>query len=116
MKERDLIAGIFESDIIMRMISERCDRLVVIFSNAFFENSAANSFFLKFAQALGIEQRKRKIIPCMHEAGCKLPPTLSFYFTLKYREATQYFNFWAKLYDSIQTVPKQISSPSTMPR
>lgn len=115
LKERDLIGGTFESDAIMRMISERCDRLIVIFSKAFFE-SQANTFFVKFAQALGIEQRKRKIIPCMNEI-CQLPTSLQYYFILRYREPTPYFNFWHKLYQSIQSVPmNQNASLSNMPK
>lgn len=97
----------------MKMISERCDRLIVICSKSFFD-SVANTFFVKFAQALGIEQRKRKIIPCMIE-NCKLPTSLSMLFTLRYKETSAYFDFWNKLYQSIQNVPiNRISSP--MPR
>ncbi|XP_031640845.1 myeloid differentiation primary response protein MyD88 [Contarinia nasturtii] len=112
LKERDLIGGTFENDAIMKMISERCDRLIVIFSNAFF-HSLANTFFVKFAQALGIEQRKRKIIPCMNEK-CDLPASLAMYFTLRYRDETPYFNFWNKLYESIHVPFNRMSSP--MPR
>lgn len=40
-------------DAILRLISERCNRLIVIMSPAFFK-SAANTFFMSYAQALGI--------------------------------------------------------------
>lgn len=106
MKERDLIGGTFEHDAILRMISERCERLIVVISPAFLA-SAANSFFTIFAQALGIEQKKRKIIPCMYEA-CKLPPALSYFFPLIYTRSGRYWNFWDKLRDSIVRTPSEI--------
>lgn len=42
-----------EFDAATRLITERCNRLIVIISPAFLE-SEANKFFLKFAQALGM--------------------------------------------------------------
>lgn len=53
-KDRDLVAGsTFEHEVIMQVIRDRCRRLIVIVSPPFLE-SAANKFFLTFAQALGI--------------------------------------------------------------
>lgn len=53
-KDRDLIAGVtFEHEAIMTLISERCNRLIVIISSNFLK-SPANKFFLNYAQALGI--------------------------------------------------------------
>lgn len=107
-----------ESDAIMRMISERCERLLVIVSPAFFESSV-NQFFLKFAQVAAIEQDKRKIIPVIYEK-CILPSYLSIYWKLEYYRQSRYFNFWEKLRESIQMFPKhQIdrqTSAVTMPR
>lgn len=51
--ERDLVGGSLEFDAATRLITERCNRLIVIISPAFLESSA-NTFFLKFAQALGM--------------------------------------------------------------
>lgn len=110
-----MIGGAIEMDAIMRVISERCERLIVIFSTAFFQ-SAANTFFVKFAQALGIEQRKRKIIPCMKD-NCDLPPALRFYYVLRYTEKTTYYDFWERLATSIQDIHNvRTSSPAIMPR
>ncbi|XP_055920412.1 myeloid differentiation primary response protein MyD88 [Eupeodes corollae] len=101
-KDRDLIGGIpIEHEAIMRIISERCDRLIVIVSSAFLK-SPANTFFVNFAAALQIEQRRRKIISCLYE-DCELPATLRFYFNLKYFKTGRLFNFWDKLSDSIRT-------------
>lgn len=52
-KDRDLVGGGFEHDSIIKLISERCNRLIVIVSNEFFKSSA-NKFFYTFAQAIGI--------------------------------------------------------------
>ncbi|XP_055837535.1 myeloid differentiation primary response protein MyD88 [Episyrphus balteatus] len=103
-KDRDLVGGIsIEHEAIMRIIKERCHRLIVIVSAAFLK-SAANTFFTNFAAALQIEQRRRKIVPCLYEP-CELPTTLSFYFNLKYYNTGRYFNFWDKLSDSIRITP-----------
>lgn len=54
LKERDLVAGIsFEHEAIMRLISERCNRLIAIISPDFLK-SPANKFFMNYAQATGI--------------------------------------------------------------
>lgn len=109
-----MIGGAIEVDAIMRVISERCERLIVIFSTAFFE-SAANTFFVKFGQALGIEQRMRKIIPCMKD-NCSLPLQLQFYYVLRYTEKKTHYDFWERLATSIQDVHNvQTSSPAIMP-
>lgn len=102
-QNNDLMTGVMENDAIMRLISERCNRLIVIFSKAFFE-SASNTFFVKFAQAISLEQRKRKIIPIITEE-CDIPSQFTLYHKLRYRypEPT-YFNFWERLYESVQNV------------
>lgn len=54
LKDRDLIGGVtFEHEAVMTLISERCNRLIVIVSSNFLK-SPANKFFLNYAQALGI--------------------------------------------------------------
>lgn len=114
-KERDLIGGTIETDAIMRLISERCDHLVVIYSEAFF-HSAANAFFVKFAQAIGVEKGVRKIVPCIKEK-CEIPMNLQFYLPLWYRESSPYFNFWNKLATSIHDMYEvRTHSPAILPR
>lgn len=49
----DLIGGQFEHEVVMNLIADRCNRLIVIVSPAFFE-SPANTFFTNFAQAIAI--------------------------------------------------------------
>lgn len=101
LKDRDLIGGLtFEHEAIMRLIAERCQRLVVVVSQSFL-NSSANKFFVTFAQALGIEQRQRKVVPCLYTERFKLPVELTYYFLLDYTRSGKLWNFWEKLRDSI---------------
>uniref|UniRef100_A0A1B6DXX9 TIR domain-containing protein n=1 Tax=Clastoptera arizonana TaxID=38151 RepID=A0A1B6DXX9_9HEMI len=107
-KDRDLIGGTqFQHEAIMRLIAERCQRLVIVVTPNFL-NSPANKFFVTFAQALGIEQRQRKVIPCIFE-NCHLPVELKYYFSLNYNRSSTHWNFWDKLRDSI-SVPNPVAA------
>lgn len=104
LKDRNLIGGLtFEHEAIMRLIAERCRRLVVVVSDSFLK-SPANKFFVMFAQALGIEQRMRKVVPCLYTktlSPISLPNELKYYFVLDYNRSCRLWNFWEKLKDSI---------------
>nr|CAD7201539.1 unnamed protein product [Timema douglasi] len=101
-KNRDLVGGLtFEHEAIMKLIAERCNRLIVVVSPSFLKSEVIK-FFLTFAQALGIDQRQRKVVPCLYQR-CKLPPELSYYFFLDYTRSGKLWDFWTKLRDSIQT-------------
>lgn len=112
------------------MISERCKRLIVIFSNAFFNKSDSRKntnhfFFATFAQAIGIEQRERKIIPCFNiykdTENCVVPDQFRYYYALRLgperceKPESRYISFWNKLRDSIKSVP-ETTSRQIMPR
>lgn len=100
-KERDLVAGLpFEHKAIIELISKRCNRLIVIISPAYLKSSV-NKFVVDYAQALGIEQGKRKIIPCLYEM-CVPPLELRHIFMLNYQRSGKLYNFWERLKDSIQ--------------
>ncbi|KAH1003012.1 hypothetical protein HUJ05_010964 [Dendroctonus ponderosae] len=99
-KERDLVAGGSEHDAVIKLIAERCARLIVVISPAFLESNA-NKFFYSVAQSISIEQRQRKIIPCIYKDCGKLPPELDCYFKLDFRRSGALWNFWEKLRDSI---------------
>lgn len=99
-RDRDLVAGIFEHESIMKLIALRCNRLISVISPAFLD-SYSNKFFCSFAQSLGIEQRMRKIIPCLY-TPCQVPPELSCYFMLDYQRQGKFSNFWERLRDSIK--------------
>lgn len=103
-KDRDLLGGLsFESDAILNLLSKRCNRLIVIVSKAFLK-SPMQIFLTNFAHALGIEQGKRKIIPCLLEE-CELPQMLRFCFRLNYYKSNKLFNFWDKLDQSLKPSP-----------
>ncbi|XP_012531251.1 myeloid differentiation primary response protein MyD88 isoform X2 [Monomorium pharaonis] len=99
LKDRDLVVGIeFEHEAIMKLISERCNRLLIIVSPNFLKSSA-NKFFLNYTQALSIEKRQRKIIPCIYKR-CELPFQLKYISNLDYN--LKGLDFWGKLHNSIQ--------------
>ncbi|KAL1491289.1 hypothetical protein ABEB36_011907 [Hypothenemus hampei] len=101
-KERDLVGGSYEHDAVIKLIAERCDRLIVIFSKAFIENNT-NQFFYSLAQAISVEKNVRKIIPCVYEDCGELPIGMRWYTKLDYRRSGQYWNFWEMLRNSILT-------------
>lgn len=93
-----------ESDSTMRIISERCNRLVVLFSEAFFsKQSNLDDFLLKYAQTIGIERQQRKIVPVCISDDSVIPSQFKMYFGLKYRDSNR-FQFWEQLRDSIRAV------------
>ncbi|KOC70906.1 Myeloid differentiation primary response protein MyD88 [Habropoda laboriosa] len=113
LKDRDLIGGVtFEYEAVMTLISERCNRLIVIVSPNFLKSSA-NKFFLSYAQALGIDKRQRKVVPCVYKQ-CQLPPQLNYMFKLDYNRVGLY-DFWGKLRDSVRTPGKINGSTNSSP-
>nr|XP_045624951.1 myeloid differentiation primary response protein MyD88-like [Procambarus clarkii] len=108
LKDRDLVGGLqFESDSIVRLIIERCTRVIVVLSPEFLASSA-NNFFILFAHALSVDQRRRIVIPCLHKP-CTKPAIINFCHSLDYYRAKGYWNYWEKLRDSLIYQP-QISS------
>ncbi|XP_031350316.1 myeloid differentiation primary response protein MyD88 [Photinus pyralis] len=101
-RDRDLVAGIFEHEAIMKLISLRCDRLVPVLSPAFLD-SYSNKFICSFAQSLGIEQQTRKIVPCLY-TPCQVPSDLKCLFMLDYQRQGKFSNFWKRVRDSIKMV------------
>ncbi|KAG4073837.1 hypothetical protein HA402_014042 [Bradysia odoriphaga] len=105
-KERDFLAGLtFEHDAIRHLLTERCDRLVVILSPDFV-CSPLNEYIANLAQSLGIAQRKRKIIPCLYKQ-CELPEIFRHIHLLNYQRSKPFYNFWDKLKISLQTTPEE---------
>ncbi|XP_071573082.1 myeloid differentiation primary response protein MyD88 isoform X2 [Temnothorax nylanderi] len=112
LKDRDLVAGVqFEHEAVMKLISDRCNRLLIIVSPSFLKSSA-NKFFLNYTTALSIEKRQRKIIPCIYKS-CELPVQLKYIYKLDYNhKGLSGYDFWGKLRDSIQ-VPNSIATSLT---
>lgn len=100
-RDRDLLGGIsMEDDAVLNLVSKRCQRLIVIVSKAFLR-SPMQLFITNFAQAVGIQEGKRKIIPCLLEP-CELPQMLRFCFRLDYFKSNKLYNFWEKLDQSLR--------------
>lgn len=99
-KDRDLLPGLrFEHEIIGKMIELRCNRLLVIFSPSFLE-SPANQFLVSYAQAVALDTRSRKIIPCVYKK-CELPPSVRYSFCIDFNRSGKLWNFWDKLSQSL---------------
>uniref|UniRef100_A0A1Q3F6C9 Putative myd88 n=1 Tax=Culex tarsalis TaxID=7177 RepID=A0A1Q3F6C9_CULTA len=116
LKDRDVLAGIsFEHNVLVKLISERCNRLVVVFSKEFLK-SPLNEFVVTYAQAMQIEQKQRKILPCVYER-IELPTALKYTTILDYKRSEHLFNYWDKLESSIRVrkdppKPTEVKSPS----
>ncbi|KAI4461848.1 myd88 [Holotrichia oblita] len=109
LKERDLIGGTIEHDATMQVIAKRSNRLIIILSPAFLESSE-NKYFTSFAQSIGIEQRRRKIIPCIYK-DCEIPYELKPLHKLDYRRSGILYNFYEKLYSSIIPAETVVALP-----
>lgn len=93
----------FEHDAIRKLLTERCDRLIVILSPDFVM-SPLNAFITKLAESLGIEEQRRKIIPCIYKS-CVKPAVFNHIYALNYEVLESFGNFWEKLNISLQSIP-----------
>lgn len=114
-KERDLLSHSFEHHAIRRLLTERCNRLIVILSPAFVL-SPLNEFIANVAQSLSIKHGTRKLIPCVYES-CDIPELFHHMHLLSYKRRLL-FDYWEKLYSSViltpdeRSVDERISVPS----
>lgn len=57
-----------------------------------------------------LEQRKRKIVPCLYKPCGVLPVELSFYVILDFKRTTKLVkNCWYTLYNSIRTPEERLT-------
>ena len=104
-KDRDFLGGLtFESESVLNLLINRCNYLIVIVSNAFFENKK-NIFYTIYARAMGIDEDKAKVIPCIIEQ-CELPYILRYCHGLELFRDTKLYNFWKKLYEALRINPQ----------
>ncbi|XP_025412948.1 myeloid differentiation primary response protein MyD88-A [Sipha flava] len=95
-KDRNLKPGVeFEYQSVIKLISDRCDWLIVIVSNNF-SNDPKNLSIMKCIQSLGIEQNRSKIIPCIF-GDCSLPQELKCYVKLFFNESNSSYDPWNRL-------------------
>lgn len=90
---------LFHHDAIRRLLTERCDRLLVILSPDFVL-SKLNEYVVKLAQSLGITEGTRKIIPCLYRP-CNIPDIFRHIYPLRYQQ--NIYNFVEKLIVSLKT-------------
>ncbi|XP_001948320.2 myeloid differentiation primary response protein MyD88 isoform X1 [Acyrthosiphon pisum] len=96
LKDRDLRPGVmFEYQSIIKLISDRCNWLIIIVSNDF-SNSPWNRFIVNYIQSLAIEKRLPKIIPCVFD-DCVLPEELKCYVHLYFNKYNPFCDPWQKL-------------------
>ncbi|CAG9826820.1 unnamed protein product [Diabrotica balteata] len=106
---RDVIGGENNHDAVIRLISTRCNRVVVVVSPSFLE-SPTNKYFYTLARMESIETRRRKIIPCIYKKCFELPLEFRAYHLLDFtRMESMFGNFWDQLYKSV----KVVTPPST---
>ncbi|XP_012231475.1 myeloid differentiation primary response protein MyD88-like [Linepithema humile] len=111
---QNMIAGLpFEHEAVMKLISKRCNKLLVILSPNFLRHPT-NQFLLSYTQALSIEKQQRKIVPCLYKK-CQqedVPYQLQYISRVDYTRR-KYQDFWMLLCYSIQA-PTVVITSSTM--
>ncbi|GJQ87469.1 putative TIR domain protein [Trypoxylus dichotomus] len=117
LKQRDLVGGTIEHEATLKIIAERSNRLIIILTPAFLK-STENKYIMSFAQSIEIDQRKRKIIPCIYK-DCQIPYELRPLHKLYYRKSGMFCNFYEKLYSSIISsntlaLPRSIETALTL--
>nr|WJZ56737.1 myeloid differentiation primary response protein [Dioryctria sylvestrella] len=90
---------------VAQLIETRCHRIILVYSPEFLD-SPDNKFFSDHAQAVGIESKKRNIIPIIYR-DCQVPANLRYYHKLKYQPDELWYDFWEKLSKSLE-VPRTI--------
>ncbi|XP_053624672.1 myeloid differentiation primary response protein MyD88-A [Plodia interpunctella] len=85
---------------VAQLIETRCHRIILVYSPEFL-NSPDNKFFSDHAQAVGIESKKRNIIPIIYRE-CQVPANLRYYHKLKYQPHELWYDFWEKLSKSLE--------------
>ncbi|XP_023011661.2 myeloid differentiation primary response protein MyD88 [Leptinotarsa decemlineata] len=99
-KDRDIRIGKLERPAVIKMITRRCRKVIVVVSPSFW-TSASNKFFYNLAQVDSLENGSTNIIPCM-EKPCEVPIEFKVYHTLIFSRTQQLFgNFWDLLNQSI---------------
>lgn len=97
----DLIAGVVELDAVVKLISKRCNKVIVLISPEFID-SQQNIFLTLFSQCHGFDERRRIIIPCVIKTIDRslMPETLRVLHQLYYGGLRINY-FWERLRASI---------------
>ncbi|KAJ3661221.1 hypothetical protein Zmor_005628 [Zophobas morio] len=96
-----LLGGGLEMDKVITLITQRCNRVVVILSDTLFKSSV-NDYLVRFTQAFGIaSDTDRKIVPIAYKDVTIQSVHIGNTYILNYKRML-YFNFWDRLRDSIR--------------
>ncbi|KPJ00192.1 PREDICTED: myeloid differentiation primary response protein MyD88-A [Papilio xuthus] len=99
---------------VSRLISERCQRIILVYSPDFLKCNA-NSYYTNYAQAVAIERKQLKIIPLVYRP-CQLPMQLTYYHKLYYpsQHLKPPYDFWQRLSDTLKitNIPRLNSTGS----
>ncbi|XP_023231035.1 myeloid differentiation primary response protein MyD88-like [Centruroides sculpturatus] len=110
-KERNLLAGVDIYEALVRIIEERCSRMLIILSPEFL-NSAECKFQTRYATGLAVAQRQRKLIPLMYKP-CPMPTLLKYVSKVDFTKPDVYDWIWKKLLISIKgTLNDNVALPS----
>ncbi|CAG9860093.1 unnamed protein product [Phyllotreta striolata] len=113
-KDRDVVGGESNHDSVIRVISTRCHRVIVVVSPAFLESSI-NKYFYTLASMDGIERQRRKIIPCLYKKIENLPIEFKAFHFLDYTRSEIVFgSFWDQLYKSLKVISPPTPSNQTL--
>lgn len=110
-KDRNLVAGVDVYDALVKIIDERCNRMLIILSPEFLQSEECK-FQSRYASGLAIADRKRKLIPLMYKP-CQMPPLLRFVSKLDFTKAVVCNWIWRNLLISIKgSVGANVPLPS----
>ncbi|XP_067143609.1 myeloid differentiation primary response protein MyD88-like [Centruroides vittatus] len=111
LKDRNLMPGVNVYEAIVKIIDERCNRMLVILSPEFLQSEECK-FQTRYATGLAISQLKRKLIPLVYKP-CEMPSLLRFVSALDFSRAFVCNWAWRNLLASIKnTVTNDIPLPS----
>ncbi|KAG5896509.1 hypothetical protein JTB14_020483 [Gonioctena quinquepunctata] len=103
-KDRDLVGGRLEHFSVIKLISKRCRKVIVVVSPSFW-SSRTNKYFYSLAQLDNLEKRCSKIIPCSNNPykPSEVPIEFQVYHTLVFSRS--FGKFWERLYQAVRQMP-----------
>lgn len=113
-KDRDMLGGLMETEADIKMMHERCERIILVLSPEFFSDQKCE-FQTIIAQAMQVEKNmySRKVIPLIYKP-CELPMRLRYIANLNYSKQDMFGSFWNRLFKSITKQNQTDSSGNSM--
>lgn len=115
LRDRDLLIGSLEQDAIIRLIEQRCRRMIIILTPDFLASNECE-FQTRFAMSIAVEQRARILIPVIYKKCNELPSVIKFLtkIDLSRDGPTSEWN-WRKLVLSVKNADNA-SKPALLPK